>query len=144
VNFVVSFFFTMIGITYVYPAEIFQLEPAPAGTPFTNWALGLIIAQVSPISLADIGFEYFRVFFAFNGIAIICYVIVYPGDQGQDPRADGSNFSVIKRYLMRSRTRRPQLRYWLRSSPSASMLKRGSELPGCLSWRQRPLNAADM
>ena len=86
-NFVFSFFFTMIGIiTWVYPAEIFPIEIRARGnslSTFTNWGLGLIIAQVSPIALGDIGFQYFYVFFAFNVVAIICYVIFYPETKGK-------------------------------------------------------------
>ena len=72
----------MIGIiTWVYPAEIFPIQIRARGnslSTFTNWSLGLIIAQVSPIALGDIGFQYFYVFFAFNVIAVICYATVYP------------------------------------------------------------------
>lgn len=86
-NFVFSFFFTMIGIiTWVYPAEIFPMEIRARGnslSTFTNWGLGLIIAQISPIALTNIGFRYFYVFFAFNIIAVICYITVYPETKGK-------------------------------------------------------------
>ena len=86
-NFVFSFFFTMIGIiTWVYPAEIFPVQIRARGnslSTFTNWGLGLIIAQISPIALGDIGFQYFYVFFAFNVIAVACYAFFYPETKGK-------------------------------------------------------------
>lgn len=82
-NFVFSLFCTPLGIiSWVYPAEIFPVEVRAFGnatTTFTNWTLNLIFAQFTPQALDSIGFRYFYVFFAFNMIAMLCYIFFYPG-----------------------------------------------------------------
>jgi len=86
-NFVFSFFFTMIGIiTWVYPAEVFPTEIRARGnslSTFTNWSLNLVFAQCAPIALADIGFKFFYFFFAFNAVAVVCYIFFYPETNGR-------------------------------------------------------------
>lgn len=86
-NFVFSLFFTMIGIiTWVYPAEIFPAEIRARGVSlsvFTNWSLNLIFAQCAPIALSRMGFKFFYFFFAFNVVAVACYVFLYPETKGR-------------------------------------------------------------
>ncbi|KAK4956668.1 hypothetical protein LTR10_006195 [Elasticomyces elasticus] len=86
-NFVFSFFFTMIGIiTWVYPAEIFSTEIRARGnslSTMSNWILNLIFAQFSPTALASVGFRYFYAFFVFNLCAVICYIFLYPETAGR-------------------------------------------------------------
>ena len=86
-NFVFSLFFTMTGIvSWVYPAEIFPLTIRARGnslSTFTNWSLNLLFAQISPFCLADIGFEYFYVFFCLNLVAVICYCLFFPETKGR-------------------------------------------------------------
>jgi hypothetical protein len=86
-NFVFSLFFTMTGITsWVYPAEIFPAEIRARGnsiSTFTNWSLNLVFAQCAPIALAKLGFKFFYFFFAFNLVALACYVLVYPETKGR-------------------------------------------------------------
>lgn len=86
-NFVFSFFFTMIGIiSWVYPAEIFPFElraKSNAVSTFSNWSLNLVFAQVSPIALSSIGFRFFFFFFVFNMIAAACYFFFYPETKGR-------------------------------------------------------------
>jgi hypothetical protein len=107
-NFVFSFFFTMIGIiTWVcvliflwccrgperlltsfnrYPAEIFSTETRARGNSLSttsNWLLNLIFAQVSPTALAEVGFRYFYAFFVFNLCAVLCYYFFYPETRGK-------------------------------------------------------------
>jgi hypothetical protein len=86
-NFVFSLFFTMTGIiSWVYPAEIFPAEIRARGnsiSTFTNWSLNLVFAQCAPIALAKLGFKFFYFFFAFNLVAVACYVLVYPETKGK-------------------------------------------------------------
>ncbi|KAJ5986719.1 hypothetical protein N7451_011084 [Penicillium sp. IBT 35674x] len=86
-NFVFSFFYTFIGIiSWVYPAEIFPVDIRNQGnsvTTFTNWTINLIFAQFSPTALTNIGFRYFYVFFVFNIIAMICYILFFPETKGK-------------------------------------------------------------
>ncbi|KAK9319695.1 general substrate transporter [Lipomyces orientalis] len=87
-NFVFNpFFYTFTGvISWVYPAEIFPVEIRARGnsiSTFTNWTLGLIIGQVSPIALNAVGFRYFYAFFVFNMVAAVCYVLFYPETKGR-------------------------------------------------------------
>ncbi|KAJ5903629.1 hypothetical protein N7504_006012 [Penicillium tannophilum] len=86
-NFVFSFFYTFIGIiSWVYPAEIFPVDIRNQGnsvTTFTNWTINLIFAQFSPTALSSIGFRYFYVFFVFNIIAMICYILFFPETKGK-------------------------------------------------------------
>jgi hypothetical protein len=86
-NFVFSLFFTMTGIiSWVYPAEIFPAEIRAMGnslSTLTNWSLNLLLAQTSPIALANIGFKFFYFFFVFNLIACACYVFLYPETKGR-------------------------------------------------------------
>ena len=86
-NFVFSLFYTPLGIiSWVYPAEIFPVQVRALGnaiTTFTNWTVNLIFAQFSPQALTAIGFRYFYVFFAFNVVALICYVFFYPETKGK-------------------------------------------------------------
>lgn len=60
-NFIFSFFFTMIGIiTWVYPAEVFPTEIRARGnslSTFTNWSLNLV--------------------------AVVCYIFLYPETKGR-------------------------------------------------------------
>lgn len=86
-NFVFSFFYTFIGIiSWVYPAEIFPVDIRNQGnsvTTFTNWTINLVFAQFSPTALSTIGFRYFYVFFVFNIVAMICYMLFFPETKGK-------------------------------------------------------------
>lgn len=87
-NFVFNpFFFTFTGvISWVYPAEIFPVEIRARGnsiSTLTNWTLGLIIGQISPIALQAVGFKYFYAFFVFNIVAAVCYALFYPETKGK-------------------------------------------------------------
>ncbi|KAJ5777262.1 hypothetical protein N7520_000508 [Penicillium odoratum] len=86
-NFVFSFFYTFIGIiSWVYPAEIFPVDIRNQGnsvTTFTNWTINLVFAQFSPTALSNIGFRYFYVFFVFNLIAMVCYMLFFPETKGK-------------------------------------------------------------
>jgi hypothetical protein len=86
-NLVFSFFFTFTGIiTWVYPAEVFPMEIRARGnsiSTLTNWCLNLLFAQTAPIALANIGFKFFYFFFAFNVVACVCYVLLYPETKGK-------------------------------------------------------------
>lgn len=48
----------------------------------TNWTTGLLFAQVSPIALENLGFQYFYVFFAFNMVSATCLILFYPETKG--------------------------------------------------------------
>jgi hypothetical protein len=86
-NLVFSFFFTFTGIiTWVYPAEVFPMEIRARGnsiSTLTNWCLNLLFAQTAPIALVNIGFKFFYFFFAFNIVATICYIFLYPETKGK-------------------------------------------------------------
>ena len=81
-NLVFSFFFTFTGIiSWVYPAEIFPVEIRARGnsiSTLTNWCIGLVIGQISPLALAAVGFRFFYAFFVFNLCATICYILFFP------------------------------------------------------------------
>jgi hypothetical protein len=81
-NLVFSMFFTFTGIiTWVYPAEIFPVEIRARGnslSTLTNWCIGLVIGQISPLALSAVGFRYFYAFFVFNLVAVICYIFFFP------------------------------------------------------------------
>ncbi|KAG8631258.1 hypothetical protein KVT40_000398 [Elsinoe batatas] len=86
-NFVFSLFYTPLGvISWVYPAEIFPVQVRALGnaiTTFTNWTINLIFAQFSPGALTSIEVRYFYVFFVFNVIAFVCYILFYPETKGR-------------------------------------------------------------
>jgi hypothetical protein len=86
-NFVFQLGFTPLGcISWIYPAEIFPTEIRALGTSIatlTNWSLNLLISQVSPIALGNIGFKYFYCFFAFNLISAVCYFFFFPETKGK-------------------------------------------------------------
>ncbi|KAF9892239.1 hypothetical protein FE257_002016 [Aspergillus nanangensis] len=86
-NFVFSFFYTMIGvISWVYPAEIFPAEIRARGNSLstvTNWSLNLVFAQCAPIALENLGFGFFYFFFVWNLIAAVCYVFFFPETKGK-------------------------------------------------------------
>lgn len=86
-NFVFSFFYTPSGIiSWVYPAEIFPVDIRAKGnslSTFTNWALNLVLAQISPTALTKIGFKYFYVYFVFGIIAVACYWVFFPETKGR-------------------------------------------------------------
>ena len=81
-NLVFSFFFTFTGIiSWVYPAEIFPVEIRARGNSLStlmNWCLGLVIGQISPLALSDVGFRYFYAFFVFNLCAALAYIFFFP------------------------------------------------------------------
>jgi hypothetical protein len=81
-NLVFSFFFTFTGIiTWVYPAEIFPVEIRARGnsiSTLTNWCLGLLIGQISPLALSAVGFRYFYAFIVFNLCAALAYFFFFP------------------------------------------------------------------
>lgn len=81
-NLVFSLFFTFTGIiTWVYPAEIFPVEIRARGNSLStlmNWCLGLVIGQISPLALDDVGFKYFYAFFVFNLVAAVTYIFFFP------------------------------------------------------------------
>jgi hypothetical protein len=86
-NFVFSFFYTFVGIiSWVYPAEIFPVDIRNQGnsiTTFTNWTVNLVFAQFSPTALTNIGFRYFYVFFAFNMVSFISYILFFTETKGK-------------------------------------------------------------
>lgn len=81
-NLVFSFFFTFTGIiSWVYPAEIFPVEIRARGnslSTLTNWCIGLVIGQISPLALNAVGFRFFYAFFVFNLCAAACYFFFFP------------------------------------------------------------------
>ncbi|OCT46896.1 hypothetical protein CLCR_02626 [Cladophialophora carrionii] len=81
-NFVFSLFYSPLGIiSWVYPAEIFPVEVRALGnaiTTFCHWSINLIFAQFTPKALAAVGFRYFYLFFGFNLISMVCYMLFYP------------------------------------------------------------------
>ncbi|KAL4900631.1 hypothetical protein BDW74DRAFT_188072 [Aspergillus multicolor] len=85
-NFVIQFFFVALGvISWVYPSEIFPTEVRAKGnalSTFTNWSVGLVFAQVSPIALAEVEFNYFYVFFVLNLVAAVVFSAFYPETKG--------------------------------------------------------------
>ncbi|KAI8137862.1 general substrate transporter [Fennellomyces sp. T-0311] len=85
-NFLISFFFTPLGInSWVYPAEIFNTETRARGNAIatiTNWIFNLIFAQVSPIALESIGYKYFYVFMVFNIVDGTIFWLFYPETKG--------------------------------------------------------------
>ncbi|KAF7946842.1 uncharacterized protein EAE97_004091 [Botrytis byssoidea] len=86
-NLVFSFFYTFTGIiSWVYPAEIFPVEIRARGnsiSTLTNWCLGLLLGQTGPLTLDNIGFKFFYVFFVFNILSAVCYWIFYPETKGK-------------------------------------------------------------
>jgi hypothetical protein len=86
-NLVFSFFFTFTGIiSWVYPAEVFPMEIRARGnsiSTLTNWCLNLLFAQTAPIALSNMGFKFFYFFFAFNIVAAVCYIFLYPETKGK-------------------------------------------------------------
>jgi hypothetical protein len=87
-NFVFNpFFFTSTGvISGVYNAEIFPVEILARGNSLasvSNWYVGLIIGQISPIALDAVMFRYFYAFFVFNVVAAIFYAVFYPDTKGK-------------------------------------------------------------
>ncbi|KAH6674947.1 general substrate transporter [Halenospora varia] len=86
-NLVFSLFFTFTGIiTWVYPAEIFPVEIRARGNSLStlmNWCLGLVIGQISPLALDDVGFKYFYAFFVFNLVAAVTYIFFFPETKGK-------------------------------------------------------------
>lgn len=86
-NFVFSLFFTFTGIiSWVYPAEVFPIQiraKENSFSTFTNWCLNLLFAQTAPIALKNMGFKFFYFFFAFNVVASVCYIFVYPETKGK-------------------------------------------------------------
>ncbi|KAH8697109.1 general substrate transporter [Talaromyces proteolyticus] len=86
-NLVFSLFFTFTGIiSWVYPAEIFPIEIRAKGnsiSTITNWSLNLLFAQCAPIALSSLGFRFFYFFFAFNIVATVCYIFLFPETKGK-------------------------------------------------------------
>lgn len=87
-NFVFNpFFFTFTDvISWVYNAEIFPVEIRARGDSLatvSNWCVGLIIGQISPIALDAVGFRYFYAFFVFNVVAAIYYAVFYADTKGR-------------------------------------------------------------
>ncbi|KAJ2961236.1 hypothetical protein NQZ79_g3556 [Umbelopsis isabellina] len=85
-NFLISFFFTPLGVnSWVYPAEIFPTEIRARGNALstvTNWIFNLIFAQISPIALDAVGYRYFYAFMVFNLIAGTCFLFLFPETKG--------------------------------------------------------------
>ncbi|OZJ02251.1 hypothetical protein BZG36_05032 [Bifiguratus adelaidae] len=86
-NFLISFFFTPLGInSWVYPAEIFPTEIRARGnalSTITNWIFNLVFAQASPVALQGIGYKYFYVFMACNVVAGSCFLLFFPETKGR-------------------------------------------------------------
>ncbi|GAB5592362.1 hypothetical protein Unana1_07262 [Umbelopsis nana] len=95
-NFLISFFFTPLGInSWVYPAEIFPTEIRARGNALstvTNWIFNLIFAQVSPIALAKVGYKYFYAFMVFNLISGTCFLYLFPETKGRTLEQIGQLF----------------------------------------------------
>lgn len=87
-NFVFNpFFFTITGvIPWVYNAENFPVEIWARGNSLatvSNWCVGLIIGEISPIALGAVRFRYIYTFFLCNVVAAICYAVFYPDTKGR-------------------------------------------------------------
>ncbi|KAI9488488.1 general substrate transporter [Zychaea mexicana] len=95
-NFLISFFFTPLGInSWIYPAEIFNTETRARGNALatvTNWIFNLIFAQISPIALEAVGYRYFYAFMAFNIVTGTCFWIFYPETRGKTLEQMGELF----------------------------------------------------
>jgi hypothetical protein len=95
-NFLISFFFTPLGInSWVYPAEIFPTEIRQRGNSLstvTNWIFNLIFAQVSPIALEAVGYRYFYAFMVFNLISGTCFWFLFPETKGKTLEQIGELF----------------------------------------------------
>jgi sugar porter (SP) family MFS transporter len=95
-NFLISFFFTPLGInSWVYPAEIFPTEIRARGNALstvTNWIFNLIFAQISPIALSSVGYRYFYAFMVFNIISATCFLFLYPETKGRTLEQIGELF----------------------------------------------------
>jgi sugar porter (SP) family MFS transporter len=95
-NFLISFFFTPLGInSWVYPAEIFPTEIRQRGNSLstvTNWIFNVIFAQVSPVALEKVGYRYFYAFMVFNLIAGTCFLFLFPETKGKTLEQIGELF----------------------------------------------------
>ncbi|KOC11228.1 putative sugar transporter [Aspergillus flavus AF70] len=86
-NFIFSLFFTMIGIiSWVYPADIFPVEIRARGNCLSmviKWSLNLVFSLSAPIALESLRFGFF--FFAWNLIAAVCYILLFPESRNRTP-----------------------------------------------------------
>ncbi|EJD39501.1 general substrate transporter [Auricularia subglabra TFB-10046 SS5] len=83
-----SFFFsTSFGpISWIYQSEIFPMRVRAVGTSvctMANWASNVLISQVSPIGLKNIGWKYYIVFVVTNIANMLIVLFFFPETKGK-------------------------------------------------------------
>ncbi|KZV86359.1 general substrate transporter [Exidia glandulosa HHB12029] len=83
-----SFFFsTSFGpISWIYQSEIFPMRVRAVGTSvctMANWASSVLISQVSPIGLQNIGWKYYIVFVVTNVMNMLIVIFFFPETKGK-------------------------------------------------------------
>lgn len=75
-----------LGIPFLYASEVapVRLRAAVCGiSTATSWLFNFLVAEVTPIAFADIGFYYFIVFACTNAICIPTIYFFYPETNGR-------------------------------------------------------------
>lgn len=85
---VASFFCFKLGyafsygpVSWIYQSEIFPMHLRAMGTAAStasNWANNVMIAQVTPIGLASLGWKYFMIFVVTNVAGAVTAYFLFP------------------------------------------------------------------
>ncbi|KAG9102692.1 hypothetical protein FRC06_001439 [Ceratobasidium sp. 370] len=81
------FFSTSFGpVSWVYQSEIFPMRVRAMGTSvatMSNWAVNVMISQVSPIGLHRLGWKFYLVFICTNVVNGLIVILFFPETKGK-------------------------------------------------------------
>lgn len=73
-------------ISWVYQSEIFPMRTRAMGTSVctcANWAMNVLISQISPIGLANLGWKFYLVFICTNLANALIVALYFPETKGK-------------------------------------------------------------
>lgn len=77
----ISFGIGMLGIPWLYPAEINSLPMRTKGAALAtsvNWLSNFVIVEITPIGIQNLGWKFWIIFTIFNAVCIPIIYFVYP------------------------------------------------------------------
>ncbi|EXJ89874.1 hypothetical protein A1O3_02941 [Capronia epimyces CBS 606.96] len=75
------FAFSLLGVTWLYPAEIVPLRiraPSNALSTSANWAFNFMVVMITPVSFSSIGYQTYIIFAVINAFIFPVVYFFYP------------------------------------------------------------------
>lgn len=166
-----------LGLPFLYASEVapVHLRGAVCGiSTAVSWLFNFLVAEITPVAFADIGYQYFIVFAAINASAIPVVYCKFAASQYSLRRYDALETNIDANLGYQSSTRKQLDEAWRRSTKSlrhqkasltrskwrrncpmgnicpsswlrrANLMLRPKRLRRCEPWRNRGLDSDDI